>query len=120
MEFIETGVGFDSIFSLVFTLIIIIMILILGFRLVNLVLNLSADKIKIDATLISKDVAVTHHTDDQMHRTSHTSHSFTFETVNGERIVLDVSYKIYRQYAIGDFGELVYQRKWLKEFTLKK
>lgn len=31
MELIENGAGFDSIFSLVFTLVIIIMILVLGF-----------------------------------------------------------------------------------------
>lgn len=120
MALLENIFYFDSAFSIIFTLIMLVIIGVLIFHLINFVLNLTADKIRVDATLISKDSTVTRHTDSQMNQSSHTSHSFTFETVNGERVVLDVSYKVYRQYATGDFGELVYQRKWLKEFSLKK
>lgn len=107
-----------SLFSLLFTVIIVIVVIVICAQLINFFLNLTADKVMIDATLISKDSAKNYHHNEHG-GTFTTTFSFTFETINGERIVLDVSYKIYRQYAIGDFGELTYQRKWLKEFKLK-
>ena len=120
MEEIGGVSGFDSMFSMVFTIFIIIFIGVIGYKLINFILNVTADKVTVEATLISKDSHTSHTNHGEGGRTSNTSHSFTFETVYGERIVLDVSYKIYRQYAIGDTGEIVYQRKWLKEFQLKK
>ncbi|MEG0284432.1 MULTISPECIES: DUF2500 family protein [Vagococcus] len=114
MDFFESF----SFFSLIFTLIIVIIIILLCIQLTNFLLNLTADKVTIDATLISKDSAKNYHYNDHG-GTWTTTFSFTFETINGERVILDVSYKTFRQYGINDFGELTYQRKWLKEFSLK-
>ena len=112
------NLGFNSIFSIVFTLIIVIIIGMVVYQLVNFFLNIASDKVTVDARLISKD-SQTHHSSSENGMSSSTSYSFTFETTTGERIILDVSYKVFRQYAMGDFGELTYQRKWLKEFNLK-
>lgn len=119
MEIIDDFNGFDSIFSLVFTIFIIVFILVIGYYLINFILNVTADKITVDATLISKDSRTNHHNHEGASSSS-TSYSLTFETIYGERVVLDVSYKTSRQYAIGDFGEMTYQRKWLKSFNLRK
>lgn len=57
MDFFESF----SFFSLIFTLIIVIIIILLCIQLTNFLLNLTADKVTIDATLISKDSAKNYH-----------------------------------------------------------
>ncbi|MBO0477620.1 DUF2500 domain-containing protein [Vagococcus sp. DIV0080] len=120
MEVFETSSGFSSLFSIAFWLIVGGFVLVLGYHLVNLILNLTADQVTVEAKLISKDASTQQHGNSDGTRSSSTRHSFTFETEYGGRVILDVSYKKFRQYAVGDTGELVYQRKWLKEFRLNQ
>ena len=88
---------------------------VVGYLIMNMVLNLTAVEVTEKAKLIGKNTENASHMDGDSLMTT-TTYVMTFEADNGERITFRVGRGVYRKYFIGDYGRLTYKRKWFRQF----
>ncbi|MBC2398032.1 DUF2500 domain-containing protein [Clostridium tetanomorphum] len=85
--------------------------------------NSKAPLITVEAKVIGKRTAVSHHThNDANNNISHstsTTYYITFQTEHGERLELSLSGRMYGSLVEGDIGDLTYQGEWFKDFKRK-
>ncbi len=104
--------GFEIIFVLMFTFVILIFIMtaIRGFFQWHR--NNQSPRLTVSATVVSKREEVTHHhqtADHTMHMSSSTWYYVTFQVESGDRMELSVTGPEYGILAEGDFGQLTFQ-----------
>lgn len=97
----------ESFFSLFWLFFIAIIV----YQVLEFFKNQGAPEVAVPATLVDKRMRAHNHVDANGLSNQSVTYYFLFELENGEHLKFTVGYGKYKNYVIGDYGILRYQRK---------